>query len=40
MIVDLLQSAQHSIVLNMFGHDDTEADSAIRAKADEAHIYV
>jgi phosphatidylserine/phosphatidylglycerophosphate/cardiolipin synthase-like enzyme len=40
LIVDLLQSAQHSIVLNMFGYDDTEADSAIRAKADEAHISV
>ena len=40
LIVDLLQSAQHSIVLNMYGYDDTEADSAIRAKADEAHIYV
>jgi phosphatidylserine/phosphatidylglycerophosphate/cardiolipin synthase-like enzyme len=40
MIVDLLQSAQHSIVLNMYGYDDTEADSAIRAKAEQAQIYV
>ena len=40
MIVDLLQSAQHSIVLNMYGYDDTDADAAIRAKAQQAHIYV
>jgi phosphatidylserine/phosphatidylglycerophosphate/cardiolipin synthase-like enzyme len=40
LIVDLLQSAQQSIVLNMYGYDDAEADGVIRAKAAEAHIYV
>ncbi len=40
LIVDVLQSAQQSIVLNMYGYDDDEADAAIRAKAAQANIYV
>lgn len=40
LIVDVLQSAQQSIVLNMYGYDDVEADSAIRAKAAEPNMYV
>lgn len=38
--MDVLQSAQQSIVLNMYGYDDVEADSAIRAKAAEPNMYV
>jgi phosphatidylserine/phosphatidylglycerophosphate/cardiolipin synthase-like enzyme len=40
LIVDVLQSAQQSVVLNMYGYDDDEADSAIRAKAGDARAYV
>lgn len=40
LIVDLLKSAQNSIVLNMFGYDDDDADEAIRAKLDDEHVYV
>jgi phosphatidylserine/phosphatidylglycerophosphate/cardiolipin synthase-like enzyme len=40
LIVDVLQSAQQSIVLNMYGYDDPEADAAIRAKAAQPNIYV
>ncbi|HEX8204706.1 MAG TPA: phospholipase D-like domain-containing protein [Solirubrobacteraceae bacterium] len=40
LIVDLLQSAQQSVVLNMYGYDDDEADAAIRAKAAQSNIYV
>jgi hypothetical protein len=40
LIVDLLKSAQNSIVLNMFGFDDDEADSVIQEKLDNEHIYV
>ena len=40
LIVDLLQSARHSIVLNVFGFDDDEADEAIRAKMTDHDIYV
>lgn len=40
MLVDLLNSAQHSIVLNMFGYDDDELDSIIRMKILDPTIYV
>lgn len=40
LIVALLQSAQNSIVLNMFGYDDDDADTAIRAKLSDPHVYV
>jgi phosphatidylserine/phosphatidylglycerophosphate/cardiolipin synthase-like enzyme len=40
LIVDLLQSAQQSIVLNMYGYDDDEADTIIRTKAAQPNVYV
>lgn len=40
LIVDLLKSAQNSIVLNLFGWDDEEADAVVREKLDNEHIYV
>lgn len=40
LIVDLLKSAQNSIVLNMFGYDDDDADAVIREKLADEHIYV
>lgn len=40
LIVDLLKSARHSIVLNMFGFDDDEADAAIRDAMTHPDIYV
>lgn len=40
LLVDLLNSTQHSIVLNMFGYDDDELDSIIRMKIIDPTIYV
>lgn len=40
LIVDLLKSAQNSIVLNMFGYDDDDADAVIRRKLANEHVYV
>jgi phosphatidylserine/phosphatidylglycerophosphate/cardiolipin synthase-like enzyme len=40
LLRDVLKSAQHSIVLNMFGYDDDELDSIIREKLDTEHVYV
>lgn len=40
LIVDLLKSAQNSIVLNMFGYDDNDADTVIREKLANEHVYV
>lgn len=40
MLVSLLASAQHSVVLNMYGYDDDELDGIIRQKLGEEHIYV
>jgi len=40
LIVDLLKSTQNSIVLNMFGFDDDDADAVIRSKIKDEHIYV
>lgn len=36
----LLATAQHSIVLNMYGYDDAELDDIIRAKLASDHMYV
>jgi phosphatidylserine/phosphatidylglycerophosphate/cardiolipin synthase-like enzyme len=40
MLASLLASAQHSLVLNMYGYDDDELDAIIREKLGEAHVYV
>lgn len=40
LIVALLKSAQNSIVLNMFGYDDDDADAVIREKLNDPHVYV
>ena len=40
LLVALLNSAQHSIVVNMFGYDDDELNSIIQSKLDDAHVYV
>jgi phosphatidylserine/phosphatidylglycerophosphate/cardiolipin synthase-like enzyme len=40
MLASLLASAQHSLVLNMYGYDDDELDAIIRAKLKSEHVYV
>jgi len=40
LLVDLLSSAQQSLVLNMFGYADDELDSIIRDKLASEHVYV
>jgi phosphatidylserine/phosphatidylglycerophosphate/cardiolipin synthase-like enzyme len=40
MLASLLASAQHSLVLNMYGYDDDELDGIIREKLGEEHVYV
>jgi len=40
LLVALLGSAQHSIVVNMFGYDDDELNKIIQAKLKNASIYV
>jgi phosphatidylserine/phosphatidylglycerophosphate/cardiolipin synthase-like enzyme len=40
LLVALLSSAQHSIVLNMFGYDDAELDAVIRHKLADDSVYV
>lgn len=40
MLASLLASAQHSLVLNMYGYDDDELDGIIREKLDSEHVYV
>jgi phosphatidylserine/phosphatidylglycerophosphate/cardiolipin synthase-like enzyme len=40
LLKELLSSAQHSIVLNMFGYADEELDTIIRSKLTSEHIYV
>ncbi len=40
LLKELLSSAQHSIVLNMFGYADEELDTIIRHKLTSEHIYV
>ena len=36
----LLSSAEQSVVLNMFGYDDTDLDAIIKAKLENEHVYV
>jgi phosphatidylserine/phosphatidylglycerophosphate/cardiolipin synthase-like enzyme len=40
MLVALLGSAQHSIVVNMFGYDDDELNNIIQSKLADEHVYV
>jgi hypothetical protein len=40
VLASLLASAQHSLVLNMYGYDDDELDDIIRAKLAAEHVYV
>jgi phosphatidylserine/phosphatidylglycerophosphate/cardiolipin synthase-like enzyme len=40
MLVSLLASAEHSIVLNMYGYDDAELDETIRAKLANDSIFI
>jgi phosphatidylserine/phosphatidylglycerophosphate/cardiolipin synthase-like enzyme len=40
MLASLLASAQHSLVLNMYGYDDDELDGIIREKLDSEHVFV
>src|SRR3984957_11929333 len=40
LLVALLSSAQHSIVVNMFGYDDDELNKIIQGKLADAKIYV
>jgi len=40
LLKSLLSSAQHSIVLNMFGYDDAELDAIIRGKLASTTVYV
>jgi phosphatidylserine/phosphatidylglycerophosphate/cardiolipin synthase-like enzyme len=40
LLVSLLSSAQHSIVVNMFGYDDDELNKIIETKLNDANVYV
>ena len=40
LLVALLGSAQHSIVVNMFGYDDDQLNQIIQAKLADEHVYV
>jgi len=40
LLVALLGSAQHSIVVNMFGYDDDELNKIIQSKLADANVYV
>ena len=40
LLVVLLSSAQHSIVVNMFGYDDDELNSIIQNKLADENVYV
>src|SRR5215813_15146521 len=40
LLVALLGSAQHSIVVNMFGYDDDELNKIIQDKLNDEKIYV
>lgn len=39
LIVDLIEGATHSIVINMYGFDDDDADSALLAKTEDPNVY-
>ena len=40
LLESLLSSAEQSIVLNMFGYDDTDLDTIIKSKLTDEHVYV
>ena len=40
LLVAVLSSAQHSIVVNMFGYDDDELNKIIQGKLADANVYV
>ena len=40
LLVALIGSAQHSIVVNMFGYDDDELNKIIQGKLADEHVYV
>lgn len=40
MLSSLISSAQHSIVINMYGYDDPDFDALIRSKLESKHVYV
>src|SRR5918911_5721593 len=40
LLQTLLASAEQSIVLNMFGYDDTDLDAIIKSKLVDEHVYV
>ena len=40
LLQSLLGSAEQSIVLNMFGYDDTDLDTIIKSKLTDEHVYV
>jgi hypothetical protein len=40
LLVALLGSAQHSIVVNMFGYDDDKLNDIIQEKLNDEHVYV
>ena len=40
VITALMASAQHSIVINMYGYDDDDVDDIVRAKLASQHVYV
>jgi phosphatidylserine/phosphatidylglycerophosphate/cardiolipin synthase-like enzyme len=40
LLVSLLASTQKSLVLNMYGYDDTDLNDIILAKVHDAHIFV
>lgn len=40
MLHDLLSSAEHSIVLNMYGYDDPDLDDVIRGAVTDTRVYV
>ena len=39
LIVDLIVSATHSVVINMYGFDDDDADSALLTKTEDPNVY-
>ncbi|HEY2603163.1 MAG TPA: phospholipase D-like domain-containing protein [Thermoleophilaceae bacterium] len=40
LLSELLASAEQSIVINMFGYDDTDLDAIIKSKLTNEHVYV
>src|SRR5437870_3449827 len=40
VLTSLIASAQHSIVINMYGYDDDDLDEIIRGKLAAKHVYV